>query len=401
MVNIHTAKMKGRKIGRKNKYVPFVRRFRRPSQKESIAACADLSMRDELKPLSSFKPVPRCTSQDDWLAQYCEEGQSFTEFIETCPWLSTRKRRGMKQEFVASGKTLPQRYPQGAIYLLPLGEFNNDSSPDFQNLVEYSQIFFGIPVRTLPKAEIIFKSAGEVYCRPYRSSKDFWIKSRTKGEKYQLNIYNLLDFVRSVAPSNALATIALTMSDIYEAEPDLFVAGMAAGLHRVAVFSFCRYNPKIKFSPEFWYEIKKKKTKYSASENRKLILVRSCRLLVHEIAHLLGVAHCIYYECCMNGSGHLEEDFRQPMFLCPVDLHKLSHLCGFEISQRYKDLKQFFNKFKLINEVDWIDQRFQAISHAKLDKIEATIIENTTKPPSRRKAKRKIVQNTNISNDDF
>merc|ERR1712136_709733 len=155
---------------------------------------------------------------------------------------------------------------------------------------------------------------------------------------------------------------------------------MAAGLHRVAVFSFCRYNPKIKFSPEFWYEIKKKKTKYSASENRKLILVRSCRLLVHEIAHLLGVAHCIYYECCMNGSGHLEEDFRQPMFLCPVDLHKLSHLCGFEISQRYKDLKQFFNKFKLINEVDWIDQRFQAISHAKLDKIEATIIENTTKP---------------------
>ena len=101
------------------------------------------------------------------------------------------------------------------------------------------------------------------------------------------------------------------MSDIYEAGPDLFVAGMAAGLHRVAVFSFCRYNPKIEFSPEFWYKIKKKKNKSSGNENRKLVLVRSCRLLVHEIAHLLGVAHCIYYECCMNGSGHLEEDFRR------------------------------------------------------------------------------------------
>ena len=51
-------KMKGRNISRENKYVPFVRRFRRPSQKESIAACADLSMRDELKPLSSFHLFP-------------------------------------------------------------------------------------------------------------------------------------------------------------------------------------------------------------------------------------------------------------------------------------------------------------------------------------------------------
>ena len=30
---------------------------------------------------------------------------------------------------------------------------------------------------------------------------------------------------------------------------------------------------------------------------------------MHEIAHLLGVDHCIWYSCCMNGSGHLSEDF--------------------------------------------------------------------------------------------
>lgn len=38
-------------------------------------------------------------------------------------------------------------------------------------------------------------------------------------------------------------------------------------------------------------------------------LQRSCKLLVHEIAHLLGVDHCIWFSCCMNGSGHLSEDF--------------------------------------------------------------------------------------------
>ena len=364
------AKMKNRKVGRKRSFVPFVRPFRPPTRKEAIEACANLDMRDELKPLTSFKQVPRCTSQDDWFAQYCEEGQSFTEFMSWCPWLSPRKCRGIKQEFIPSEKTLPQRYPNGSIYLLPIGEFSSHSSPDFQNLVEYSQIFFGIPVKTLPIADIIIKANSEVFCRSHGSTKEFWIKSRTKGEKYQLNIYTLLDFVRSVAPDDALATIALTMSDIYQATPDLFVAGMAAGLHRVAVFSFCRYNPNIQFSPEFWYEMNEKRTNYSKLEIRNLILVRSCRLLVHEIAHLLGLAHCIYYECCMNGSGHLEEDFRQPMFLCPVDIHKLFRLCGFDILQRYHDLKQFFKKFNLVKEVNWLDQRLEAIQKVRLNKID-------------------------------
>ena len=45
------------------------------------------------------------------------------------------------------------------------------------------------------------------------------------------------------------------MSDLYDEEPDLFVAGMAAGNHRVGVFSFCRYDPNLKFSSEFWYKV--------------------------------------------------------------------------------------------------------------------------------------------------
>ena len=94
------------------------------------------------------------------------------------------------------------------------------------------------------------------------------------------------------------------------------------------------------------------------------MLVRSCRLLVHEVAHILGIAHCIFYECCMNGSGHLEEDFRQPMFLCPVDLHKLSYLCGFNILQRYEKLRQFYSKFDLVDEMNWIDKRLKDLKES-------------------------------------
>ena len=39
-----------------------------------------------------------------------------------------------------------------------------------------------------------------------------------------------------------------------------------------------------------------------------------------KIGHLLGMAHCVHFACCMNGSGHLAEDFAQPIFLCPVCL---------------------------------------------------------------------------------
>ncbi|ESO92355.1 hypothetical protein LOTGIDRAFT_79079, partial [Lottia gigantea] len=123
--------------------------------------------------------------------------------------------------------------------------------------------------------------------------------------------------------------------DLYADEPDLFVAGMAAGNHKVAVFSLNRYDPCLEFSKEFWFE-RQIVGGFTQKERKKLILQRSCKLVVHEICHILGIDHCIFYDCCMNGSGHLEEDFQQPMFLCPVDLHKLQTLCGFDIKKRYK-----------------------------------------------------------------
>ena len=34
------------------------------------------------------------------------------------------------------------------------------------------------------------------------------------------------------------------------------------------------------------------------------------QVTVHELLHLLGLDHCIYFACLMNGSGSLEEDHR-------------------------------------------------------------------------------------------
>ena len=56
------------------KTVPYVKGFRRPSVKSSLKACEDGdNLPKEFLPHTSFKPIPKCICEDDWLAQYCEE----------------------------------------------------------------------------------------------------------------------------------------------------------------------------------------------------------------------------------------------------------------------------------------------------------------------------------------
>ena len=192
------------------------------------------------------------------------------------------------------------------------------------------------------------------------------LKSRfdPKSGHRQLSVDASLAKLRGIMPDDAICMIALTMCDLYADKTDLFVAGMAQGRYRVAIFSFHRYDPNMTFSAEFWHTLVMN-TEYKQDERQRLILQRSCRLLVHEISHLLGIAHCIYFSCCMNGSGHLSEDFRQPMYLCPVDLHKLQRVCGFDVCARYEGLEAFYRKHRLHEEADWTRRRIDHLQAKK------------------------------------
>ena len=55
-----------------------------------------------------------------------------------------------------NGESLSTKYPQGCIYILPLGEFPTESSPDFDSLVEYAKVFFCYNVKKLPTAKLSF-----------------------------------------------------------------------------------------------------------------------------------------------------------------------------------------------------------------------------------------------------
>ena len=164
------------KVRKKNtlpKTIPYARGFKRPTAKQAENACGNSGELDKyLKNNGCFKPVAKCTSQDDWLAQYPEVGQRFQDFKQTCPWLSKRKRKSVKQEFVATGKTIMEKYPEGMIYLLPLGEFNK-TSIKFELLSQYASIFFKLPVTTMPKVSLTRAGKDEFKCTVQGSAKEF------------------------------------------------------------------------------------------------------------------------------------------------------------------------------------------------------------------------------------
>jgi hypothetical protein len=445
---------------RKAAAVPFARGFKPPSRGDALAAIGPLDgPADRIfhVGLEQFEEVPAPVSENDWLAQYKEGGQTFDEFLQWSPWLCTRKVKYIKHRFVSSGKTMLDKYPDGKLYILPLGEFTG-LAPDVDALVDYTQRFHCQPVELLPAAILEHSEAGRVTHVVYRGQRHHLPgRFHTQSGHRQLRVNELLQWLaRHVLPDNATCLVAVTMCDLYDTEPDLFVAGMAAGQMRVGVFTFFRYDPALTFSDEFWFQFRRAPAHKSAGSKvhralgtsgpasssaaaagpegsqvrtttaggtnvestvtapapapapapaaahaaRKLMLLRSCKILVHELGHMLGLDHCIHFRCCMNGSGHLVEDFAQPMFLCPIDLRKVHALTGCDIARRYQGLLEFFTHHGLVEEAVWLRARIATLESASAPSTQPTAVPvlhvddgsddaHDTQPPRPAKAKLK------------
>ena len=67
--------------------------------------------------------------------------------------------------------------------------------------------------------------------------------------------------------------------------------------------------------------------------------------MLHEIGHMFGLRHCIYFDCCMNGSNHLEENNKRAFDLCPICIRKLQHNIGFSLLERYEQVAKVCGEF--------------------------------------------------------
>ena len=71
--------------------------------------------------------------------------------------------------------------------------------------------------------------------------------------------------------------------------------------------------------------------------DEEILLYRCLKTACHEICHVLGMTHCPYFECLMNGSNLVTEADKKPFALCPICLRKLDSYCQITFSSKEFD----------------------------------------------------------------
>lgn len=267
-----------------------------------------------------FRPIA-IHSQSDWIPAHPEESQDFQSFFSN-PYRSSPCKG------------------HNTIYIQTIGSFGEAAVHTdlyVEWLRQYCEAFYyGLVVKTLPP--ITVQSTG---CT-------FRVNSYTHN--LQLHAGDLLRFLAKRKPKDAFCIVGITMIDLYPKESWNFVFGQASLTEGMGVFSFARYDDNF-YRHNYAGRLKKgskpKPEDYSVFSNYYIppitstLLLRSCKVVSHEIGHIFGLKHCQWLHCVMQGSNHLEESDRRPLTLCPICLRKLQSSIGFKIADRYKALLQW------------------------------------------------------------
>lgn len=262
-------------------------------------------------PGRDFDPVP-VPGAHDWLGVARERGQTFESFVRT-----------------ASNR------PDGTrcrLYLRPFGTFSSEELRFVDGLVAFARAFFVHDVGRLS---------------PLAADASIGTRHNRYTGVLQLKTRDILARLARDVPADALAVLAVTPHDLYPHDTWNFVFGEALLDDRVGVFSIARYDPR------FYGQ---------AATDATLVLRRSCKVLAHETCHMLGILHCVFFNCLMSGSNHLAESDRRPLHLCPVDLRKLHWALGFDPVERYRGLLAFWRAAGVADEAAWVERRLEYVA---------------------------------------
>ncbi len=289
--------------------------FVRPDEERRLRAIGPLTelsptLQRAFDPDGFFEPVPE-PGRDDWLNVAAEKGQGYEAFTRT----ATNRPDAVRQH----------------VYVQPLGDFSAAQRALLERLREFGTAFFAREVRLLPAIAVAGNGVTERH-------------NRYTGVT-QLKTRDLLPLLARQLPADACCMLGMTALDLYPTESWSFVFGEAMLDERVAVFSIARYDPRF----------------YDKPADPMLLLKRACKVLAHETSHMLGIRHCIFFNCLMNGSNHLAESDRRPLDVCPIDLRKLHWSLGFDIVQRYRNLLRFWREAGVDDTAGWIEHRLAFI----------------------------------------
>ena len=211
-------------------------------------------------------------------------------------------------------------------------------------IIQFARVFFsGCEVELLPTVD---------FTTDMKKRKNHGVTQYLTGD-----FHNYLSQTRSKRDTRReLLCVAVTMADIYPEESWNFVYGQARPIDGVGVYSFARLDPL------FYHSTPEQILKTPLTEKDRVIMLRRCiKILLHELGHLFGLKHCIYYVCLMNGANNEMEMDRQSLYLCPVCLRKLHSTLQFDVRHMYETFANLCEKYGLETERIWYQKRLECL----------------------------------------
>jgi archaemetzincin len=236
----------------------------------------------------------------DWLWSFREPGETLEEFVASA---SSRKSAA-----------------RGVLHLQPYADLTRRQRELLHPTREHAAAYFATEIAWLPAARAPALSF-----------------ALSRGQ------YDAGLVVRALArtvPEDSLGVLGVLGSDIYEAEAS-FVFGLGLMGKRAAIASVNR-------------------AAVTASQAR----LRTLKLTTHELGHVLGLEHCIFYRCLMNGSSSFREVDRQPLHVCPVCHEKLRWKLGFDAAARFRRLEALYARLGLTAEAAFAGARLRELEAA-------------------------------------
>ena len=226
---------------------------------------------------------------------------------------------------------------------------NSFRSPSLEIICEFFHLFFpGCRIEILTPIDFDSKMGKRV--NPYTNQIQYQVPDlMTRLKKVQRKRHN----------TQELFSVGVTTVDIYPGPRWNFVYGEASVDDGIGVYSFARFDPLFPHSSPESLQTP------CTNDERILILKRAVSTFVHEIIHLFGFEHCIYYLCLMNGTNHEVEMDRQLLYLCPICLRKMHLLFGeeqYNVTKMYRGLFELSKKVGFKEEAKWYENRLRMLN---------------------------------------